>query len=76
MFICDCKQAIDTEYKPKSRQDLLIKHILELAKTSHQSKHFTLVGGRLATIARADCISLVLEQPINIGQKLAGKEPL
>ena len=31
--MCDCKQAIDTGYKPKSRQGLLIKRIQELVKT-------------------------------------------
>ena len=63
--ICDCKQAIDMGYKPKSREDLLIKHIQELATTSHKfigSKCFTLVGGGLATIDRLLTVSLVLEQ--------------
>ena len=43
--ISDCKQAIDTGYKPKFRQGLLMK---ELAKPSDGfigSKHFTMVGG-------------------------------
>ena len=60
MSISDCKQAIDTGYKPKFRQGILIKHIQELAKTSYRfagSKHFVLVGGIGNDRSIADCIS-------------------
>ena len=58
--MCDCKQAINTGYKPKSRQGLLTKHIQELAKTSHGfvgSKRFMLVGRGVGNDRSiADCI--------------------
>ena len=67
-------------YKPKSRQGVLIKHIQELAKTSHRfidSKRFTLVGGGLATIDQLPTVYISGSRTaINIGQKLAEKEPL
>ena len=77
MSISDCKQAIDTRYKPKYRQGLLIKHIQELAKSSNgfvSSIRFTLVGGGMQQLS-AECIS-DSKKCINTGQKLAEKEPL
>ena len=65
--VCQCLSAIVSKLSTRdtSRQGLLIKHIQELAKTSHRlvgSKRFTLVGGGLATIDRLPTVSLVLEQ--------------
>ena len=48
LSISDCKQAIDTGHMQNFRQGLLIKHIQELAKTSHEFicfKHSMLLGG-------------------------------
>ena len=56
----------------------MIKHIQELAKTSHgfvDFKRFTLVSGVGNDLSIADCIS-GCRKAKNIGQKLAEKEPL
>ena len=57
--ISDCKQAIDTGQKLKFRQGLLVKHIQDLAKTSHGSEHFTMVGRVGNDQSIVDCISVV-----------------
>ena len=79
MSISDCKQAIDTEYKPLFSQGLLIKHIHELAETSHGFVGFKLFLSWSARVGNdrliADCIS-GCKKAINIGQELAEKEPL
>ena len=62
---CHClspivSKHVDTGYKPKFRQGLLIKHIQELVKTSNgfvSSMHFMLVGGVGKDWLIADCIS-------------------
>ena len=59
-------------------QDLLVKHVQELAKTSHGfvgSKHLTLVGRGDNDQSIADCTSSC-RKAMNIGQKLAEKESL
>ena len=70
MAISNCKQAINTGYKTKISQGLLIKHIQELAKTSHE--FITLLWW--ATIDQL--YPLLYKEGIHIAQKFAGKEPL